>query len=248
MAAGKVVLVVDDDHTIQRFVVGVLRSMGLKAVTASDGVEALQQVVSRPVDLILLDFVMPRMNGYHFCKSLDEKGLAAGVPVVLLSSTEDRVADRLRQHTRVVDFLPKPVKAGALKEVIRRQLVESPPDDRPAAAAAEQDEDAAFDLAFDLGGGEEDATPSGEAAPAGDAAATAEGLEPVSDAPAAAPAPAQADPLAALRERLHGALVERLDRLAGCQDAEQLQAVVAEAVAAAVDAGLLAELTDPDRP
>jgi CheY-like chemotaxis protein len=246
MAAGKVVLVVDDDHTIQRFVVGVLRSMGLKARTASDGVEALQQVVSGPVDLILLDFVMPRMNGYHFCKSLDDKGLAEGVPVVLLSSTEDRVADRLRQHTRVVDFLPKPVKAGPLKEAVRRQLAEAPPE-APPAAAAEQDEDAAFDLAFDLDGGDEDATPSGQAAPTGDAAATAEGLEPVAEPPAPEPAAVRSEPLAALRERLHGALVERLDRLAGCRDAEQLQAVVAEAVAAAVDDALLAELIDAGR-
>ena len=95
------------------------------------------------MDLILLDLVMPRMNGMHFFKALEQKGLAAGVPVVLLTSARERVAQGVLETTSAVDVLPKPVKAQQLREIVERYL---PLEDRPV----EGDLDVGMSLDFDL--------------------------------------------------------------------------------------------------
>ena len=122
MSSGKTVLVVDDNPTVTKFVAGVLRPLGYKVDTAADGLEALKRVAAAPVDLILLDLVMPRMNGLHFCKALEQKQLDAGVPVILLTSARERVAQGVLETTTAVDVLPKPVKAQQLREVVERYL------------------------------------------------------------------------------------------------------------------------------
>ena len=146
MSRDGIILVVDDNPAVTRFVESILRPSGYKVEKAADGVEALQRVVQGPVDLILLDFVMPRMNGYHFCKALDDKGLAKDVPIVLLTAAEERVYRRMKEHTRVVDFLPKPVKAGILRSVIERNLP-SAPQTKEMPIVAEEDDFFEFDLA-----------------------------------------------------------------------------------------------------
>jgi CheY-like chemotaxis protein len=122
MSSDKTVLVVDDNPTVTKFVVSVLRPLGYKVDTASDGLQALKRVAAAPVDLILLDLVMPKMNGLHFCKAMEQKGLAAGVPVILLTSARERVAQGVLETTTAADVLPKPVKAQQLREMVERYL------------------------------------------------------------------------------------------------------------------------------
>jgi len=141
MPSDRTVLVVDDNPTVTKFVVSVLRPLGYKVDTASDGLEALKRVASAPVDLILLDLVMPRMNGMHFCKAMEQKGLAAGVPVILLTSARERVAQGVLETTTAADVLPKPVKAQQLREMVERYL---PLEDRPAG------EDPSIELSLDF--------------------------------------------------------------------------------------------------
>ena len=225
MPPDQTVLVIDDNQTVRRFIEGALRPLGIRVETAADGVEGLQRVASGDVDLILLDFVMPRMNGYHFCRTLEEKKLAVGVPVILLSSTEERVAEKMREHTRVVDFLPKPVKAGLLKEVVQRHLRDRADDQ--GADPAEQGGDEA-PLEFDLSDDVE--PPPGLGSPEINAAAQPD------------------DVLADLRDQLQSALAnglaERLDDLAGCQGRDDMLGIIGETVASAVDDAMLQELID----
>jgi len=143
MSSDKIVLVVDDNSTVTKFVVGVLRPLGYKVVTAGDGLQALKRIAAAPVDLILLDLVMPRMNGMHFFKALEQKRLAAGVPVVLLTSARERVAQGVLETTNAVDVLPKPVKAQQLREIVERYL---PMEEQPAG----EDLDLGMSLDFDL--------------------------------------------------------------------------------------------------
>ncbi len=225
MPADQTVLVIDDNQAVRRFIEGVLRPMGIRVETAGDGVEGLQRVAQGPIDLILLDFVMPRMNGYHFCRTLEEKHLAEGVPVVLLSSTEERVAEKMREHTRVVDFLPKPVKAGLLKEVVGRHLRAQVAQAEPGSDAVEEEASFEFDLSDD--------------APQG----------PPGAGPAALPvaAPSQ-DLLGELRDRLQDALAnglaERLEELAACQGRDDMLGIIAETLASVIDNALLQDLID----
>jgi len=122
MAAGNVVLVIDDNPTVTRYVVNVLTPLGYRVETAQNGVQGLAQVMNQPVDLIFLDLVMPRMNGYQFCQALEQKKLAENAPIILLTSAREKVAQRVKKTTRAADFLPKPVKAAQLQQTVRKYL------------------------------------------------------------------------------------------------------------------------------
>jgi CheY-like chemotaxis protein len=143
MPVDKTVLVVDDNPTVTKFVVSVLRPLGYKVDAASDGLQALKRVAAAPVDLILLDLVMPKMNGLHFCKAMEQKGLAAGVPVILLTSARERVAQGVLETTTAADVLPKPVKAQQLRDMVERYL---PLEEHPG----EEDPYVGMPLDFDL--------------------------------------------------------------------------------------------------
>ncbi len=140
MAKGKMVLTVDANQDVRRFVRSVLRPLGYRVETVPDGVEALLKLAQGPVDLILLDCMMPRTNSLLFCKALEDRNLAKGVPVVLLTSSEDEVADELKEHTRVVDSLPKPVKAGVLRQVVEKHLavVDTPDEEAKESEVVDQ--------------------------------------------------------------------------------------------------------------
>ncbi len=122
MATGNVVLVVDDNPTVTRYVANVLKPLGYEVQTAQNGVQGLAQVMNGPVDLIFLDLVMPRMNGYQFCQALEQKKLAENAPIILLTSAREKVAQRVKKTTRAADFLPKPVKAAQLQETVQKYL------------------------------------------------------------------------------------------------------------------------------
>ncbi len=143
MTPGKTILVVDDNPTVTKFVASVLRPLGYKVDTAADGLEAIKRVAAAPVDLILLDLVMPRMNGLHFCKALEQKGLAAGVPVVLLTSARERVAQGVLETTSAADVLPKPVKAQQLRDMVEKHL-------HIGEGPAEEDPNIGLPLDFDF--------------------------------------------------------------------------------------------------
>ncbi len=241
MAKGKIVLAVDDNPAVTRFVESVLRPLGYRVETASDGVEALQRVTQGPVDLILLDFVMPRMNGFHFCKVLEEKGLAKGVPVVLLSSAEERVAERMREHTRVVDFLPKPVKAGVLRQVVEKHLAAaSSPDEGAHESGA--DESQGFEDLGDIEAFEEfDGTPTPQPSPE----------MPAEPPPKPDALVSIAELVAVLREMMQNAvaagLALRLDEITAAASRKEMLDIIDETVAGVVDDDLLARLIEKVR-
>jgi len=64
------ILVVDDSPTIRKVVGAILEARAYQALLAADGQDALDLLATEKVDLVLLDFVMPRMNGYQFCREL----------------------------------------------------------------------------------------------------------------------------------------------------------------------------------
>lgn len=122
MAQGNVVLVVDDNPTVTRYVANVLTPLGYQVETAQNGIQGLAQVMNQQVDLIFLDLVMPRMNGYQFCQALEQKKLAENAPIILLTSAREKVAQRVKKTTRAADFMPKPVKADQLQKTVQKYL------------------------------------------------------------------------------------------------------------------------------
>src|SRR5678816_3543846 len=96
--AGELVLVIDDSPTITKVVQLVLTKAGYQVNTAADGEAGLESVREKRPDLILLDFVMPRMNGYHFCRELVADSKLRDIPVVLMSAKGDQVGEHLRER------------------------------------------------------------------------------------------------------------------------------------------------------
>lgn len=112
------VLVVDDSPTILKVVAGILARHGMTFELARDGAAGLLAIRDRPFDLVLLDFVMPRMNGYQFCREL--RGLAerAATPVVLMSAKTDRIRGQFVQQTGAIDAITKPFDERSLVAVV----------------------------------------------------------------------------------------------------------------------------------
>jgi DNA-binding response OmpR family regulator len=119
------VLVVDDSPTIRKVVKSILDHEGYATSTAGDGIEALQVLRSGPVDLVLVDFVMPRMNGYQFCRELRNRENLKSLPVVLMSAKGDKIRGQFLQQTGAIDAITKPFDARGLLAVVELALKKS---------------------------------------------------------------------------------------------------------------------------
>jgi twitching motility two-component system response regulator PilH len=100
-----------------------LRGSGLEVTVASDGVEALAHIQQRPPDIVVLDIVMPRMNGYELCRRLKADPSTQNVPVVLCSSKGEEF-DRYWGMKQGADaYIAKPFQptelVGTVKQLLR---------------------------------------------------------------------------------------------------------------------------------
>ena len=116
------ILVVDDSPTIRRVVGSILEARAYQALLAQDGQEALEMLGTEKVDLVLLDFVMPRMNGYQFCRELRADPELKNLPVVLMSAKGDKIRGQFVQQTGAIDAITKPFDARGLIAVIEGAL------------------------------------------------------------------------------------------------------------------------------
>lgn len=111
------VLVVDDSPTIRRVVSQVLRQAGYDVSTAEDGDTGLAEARATSPDLILLDFIMPGMNGMQFVKHLDAED-GGRAPIVLMSTRTDQVPEGALKNLGVVDSITKPFSPEAILAVV----------------------------------------------------------------------------------------------------------------------------------
>src|SRR5439155_16511889 len=97
--------------------------------------EGIAQASAGRPDLILLDFVMPKMNGYQVCRALNESPLLKDVPVVLMSATGDQVGERFVKVMGIVDYITKPFSPEAITAVVQH-TIEKYPRKQPGEAPA----------------------------------------------------------------------------------------------------------------
>lgn len=117
------VLIVDDSPTIVKVVSAILARHGFEPHGARDGIVGLEMIKAGPkFDLVLLDCVMPRMNGYQFCRELRSDAEHRAVPVVLMSAKGDKIRGQFVQQTGAVDAITKPFDARALVAVLQGAL------------------------------------------------------------------------------------------------------------------------------
>ncbi len=91
----RTVLVVDDSNTIRRSAENLLKKEGFEVVIAEDGFEALSKIMAHKPDIVFIDIMMPRLDGYQTCALIKHNSLFKNTPVIMLSS-KDSIFDRAR--------------------------------------------------------------------------------------------------------------------------------------------------------
>ena len=119
-------LVADDDADIVRFVEVNLRLEGFQVVTARDGQEALTKALDLQPDVVLLDVLMPRIDGYTVCARLRADRRGAGIPVILLTANFITADREVARRAGADDFVVKPFDPCELMARVRA-LVEARP-------------------------------------------------------------------------------------------------------------------------
>jgi CheY-like chemotaxis protein len=113
------ILVVDDDPAQRLLMRKVLEHKGFEVIEAADGVEACRLYEEHRPDLLLVDLMMPRMDGYELCRELRGRTRSVDVPIVVTTSRDD-IASIVRAYDAgATDFVPKPVNWLVLSNRIR---------------------------------------------------------------------------------------------------------------------------------
>jgi two-component system alkaline phosphatase synthesis response regulator PhoP len=123
----KRILVVDDEPDFASIVQGNLEKEGFDVDVAYDGVEGLEKVRQHPPDAIVLDVMMPEMDGYEMCATLKKNPKFAAIPIVLLTAVASRVTSTRYSHydgmsTEADDYIPKPASSEDIVESVKRLL------------------------------------------------------------------------------------------------------------------------------
>lgn len=134
--AGEKILNIDDSPTVQRLIEMILASQGYKVVLASDGEEGIAKAKSERPDLILVDFVMPKMNGYQVCKTLKDDPGFRDTPIILVTSKGDKVGSKFVDTLGISEYFTKPFQPEELLAKIREVLDKKAQEAAAAAAAA----------------------------------------------------------------------------------------------------------------
>ncbi|MPS47951.1 MULTISPECIES: response regulator [Methylobacillus] len=119
-------MVIDDSHTIRRSAEIFLRQSGCEVFLAEDGFDALSKIASHPPDVIFVDIMMPRLDGYQTCSLIKRNPRFKSIPVIMLSS-KDGLFDRARGRMAGSDqYLTKPFTQNALLDAVRQHRQHSP--------------------------------------------------------------------------------------------------------------------------
>jgi twitching motility two-component system response regulator PilG len=122
-ARGVKIMVIDDSKTIRRTAETLLRKEGFEVIVATDGFEALSMVADHKPDLIFLDIMMPRLDGYQTCALIKHHKVFRHTPVVMLSS-KDGLFDRARGRVVGSDhYITKPFTREELLGAIEQHCV-----------------------------------------------------------------------------------------------------------------------------
>jgi len=124
--AGEKILVLDDSPLVRKLAEVSLQEAGYEVYTAADGEEGLKIAEEIKPDLILVDFIMPKMTGSQFCKLIRENETLKDVPIILITGKGETVGQTFIEKYGILDYFIKPFKSEELVEKINQLLGKTP--------------------------------------------------------------------------------------------------------------------------
>lgn len=149
------ILVVDDQETNVRVLGTMLGQLGFEIVPVTSGEQALRRLAGHPADLILLDVLMPEMDGFEVCRRIRGQPKLAEIPIIFLSAADDKTFIVRALDAGAVDYVTKPFNQAELVSRVRTHLALKQARDRLRQLAEDKDEllgILAHDLKNHLGG------------------------------------------------------------------------------------------------
>jgi len=135
--SGKTILLVEDEDPLRKVLAEVLQHEGYAILQAANGQEALQVAFQTPVDLVITDLMMPKMNGWRLLAALRERGLDA--PAIIITGYMSQEGQEVLTSRDISSFLVKPIDLEEMAREVRNIL--SPPAERPPRILAVDDEE-----------------------------------------------------------------------------------------------------------
>ena len=130
------IMVVDDSKTIRRTAETLLQREGFNVITAEDGFEALAKIANQKPDLIFVDIMMPRLDGYQTCALIKNNALFKSTPVIMLSS-KDGLFDKAKGRIVGSDqYVTKPFSKNELLEAVENHCQSGGSADSASAQAS----------------------------------------------------------------------------------------------------------------
>jgi len=118
------ILIAEDSSTQRELVATLLKKFGLDVIVAVHGLEAVEKAKSHLPDLVILDIIMPHMNGYEVCRELKAKSETANIPIVMCSSKSEEFDQYWGMKQGADAYISKPFRPedllGTVKQLLRR--------------------------------------------------------------------------------------------------------------------------------
>ncbi len=118
----KLILVVDDEPKSLKLIRDLLQASGYKTIEAADGEQGVELAKARKPDLILMDIMMPKMDGYTACDAIKKDEATKAIPVIMLTSLDYELNKKLGRDMGAAGYITKPFDHQELLGVISRFL------------------------------------------------------------------------------------------------------------------------------
>jgi CheY-like chemotaxis protein len=120
----KTILVADDEVHIVRIIEDKLIRDGHRVITAADGQEALEKALAERPDLILMDVMMPRMNGFEVCRRLRQEEATRTTPIFLITAQGQESDEEAGREAGANRYITKPFSPRQLSQIVREAVAE----------------------------------------------------------------------------------------------------------------------------
>lgn len=120
----KKILVVDDETELLKAISILLKTSGYEVIAAQDGQEGLEKAKSLSPDLIVLDILMPKMDGYEVCRLLKFDEKYKSIPIIMLTAKVQDIDKAMGKKVGADDYITKPFETQDLVDKIKKHLGE----------------------------------------------------------------------------------------------------------------------------